>query len=295
MEAYAEIKRLALVAMFSVDELMDVLVLKGGNLLDLVYKVSSRASLDLDFSMAGSFAVEDLPAIKEKVERSLITTFNESDFHVFDVSFTERPLNLPPEGGEFWGGYRVEFKAIELDKYRRIGQADLEGLRRNARVVGPAQQRKFKIDISKFEYCGPKQTSEFDGYTIYVYTPEMMALEKLRAICQQMPEYPVRIRKSARARDFFDIHTLLTNFAIKLSAPENVEVLKSVFLAKKVPLRLIGKVCEFREYHRQDYASLASTVRPGTDLRPFDYYFDYVVENCCKPLESLRIEEPPPL
>ena len=42
------IKRLAIVAMFSDDGLMEKLVLKGGNLLDLVYGISTRASLDVD-------------------------------------------------------------------------------------------------------------------------------------------------------------------------------------------------------------------------------------------------------
>lgn len=45
------IKRAAVVAMFADDDLMDILVAKGGNAMDLVHRVSSRASVDLDFSM----------------------------------------------------------------------------------------------------------------------------------------------------------------------------------------------------------------------------------------------------
>ena len=40
------IKRAAVVAMFADDDLMDILVLKGGNAMDLVHKVSSRSSVD---------------------------------------------------------------------------------------------------------------------------------------------------------------------------------------------------------------------------------------------------------
>ena len=47
---------------------------------------------------------------------------------------------------------------------------------------------------------------ELDDYTIYVYSPTMIAIEKLRAICQQMPEYALQRRPSARARDFYDIY-----------------------------------------------------------------------------------------
>ena len=50
-----EIKRLAIIAMFSDDVLMDTLVLKGGNALDIVYKIASRSSIDLDFSMEQDF------------------------------------------------------------------------------------------------------------------------------------------------------------------------------------------------------------------------------------------------
>ena len=49
------IKQLAIVAMFSDDELMEKLVLKGGNLLDVVYQISARSSVDVDFSMEGEF------------------------------------------------------------------------------------------------------------------------------------------------------------------------------------------------------------------------------------------------
>ena len=43
-EQLEAIKRTAIVAMFADDELMDVLVLKGGNAMDIVHQVNSRAS-----------------------------------------------------------------------------------------------------------------------------------------------------------------------------------------------------------------------------------------------------------
>jgi len=50
-----QIKKLAVIAMFSDDELMEQLVLKGGNALDLVHRLSTRGSLDVDFSMQSDF------------------------------------------------------------------------------------------------------------------------------------------------------------------------------------------------------------------------------------------------
>lgn len=44
-----KIKKLAIISIVSDDELMEKLVLKGGNAIDLIYQVSGRASIDLIF------------------------------------------------------------------------------------------------------------------------------------------------------------------------------------------------------------------------------------------------------
>jgi Nucleotidyl transferase AbiEii toxin, Type IV TA system len=49
------IKSLAVQAMFSDDELLEQLVLKGGNAMALVHQISARASVDLDFSLKQDF------------------------------------------------------------------------------------------------------------------------------------------------------------------------------------------------------------------------------------------------
>jgi hypothetical protein len=275
-----EIKRRVIVAMFSDDELMNMLVLKGGNALDVIYRVISRSSFDFDFSIADEIKKEDIPTVKGKIERVLKTTFREVDYEVFDVTFEQKPPEVSVDMKDFWGGYRIEFKIIEAKKYADL-LADLGALRRNATVTGPQNKRKIGIDISKFEYCSPKQKTELDGLTIYVYTPRMIVCEKLRAICQQMPEYLKIVKSSsgsARARDFFDIYTAIEFFKIDLAIPETLELLKSIFAIKKVPLALLAKISDYRDYHKQDFPSVQSTVTPGTDLRDFDFYFDYVVE-----------------
>ena len=74
----------------------------------------------------------------------------------------------------FWGGYRVEFKIIESEKYEQFS-ANLRDLQVRAVEVNlPLSTKKvFKIDISKYEYCIPKQSYELDDYTIYAYTPDV--------------------------------------------------------------------------------------------------------------------------
>lgn len=284
-----EIKRRIVIAMFSDDELMNMLVLKGGNALDIIHHAISRSSFDFDFSMEDE--VKDISALKDKIERVLKSTFREVGYEVFDVIVEERPMNLTIEMRDFWGGYHVELKIIDEKKYTELS-GDLESLRQYATVVGPENKKRILVDISKFEYCAPKQETELDGLTIYVYTPVMIVCEKFRAICQQMPEYLKIVKSSfgsARARDFFDIYTTIEFFKIDLTTPENIELLKNIFDTKRVPLALLAKIPDYRDYHKQDFPSVKSTVIPGVKLRDFDFYFDYVVKKSQSILKPLRI------
>ena len=277
-----KVKRLVVIAMFSDDELMNMLVLKGGNALDIIHQIESRASVDLDFSIENEFNKEKLSLIKIKIEKILKETFQSEGYEVFDVTLFEKPEKISVEMASFWGGYQIDFKIIENDKYQKLSNK-IDSLRRNAVVVGNKQKRKIRIDISKFEYCAPKQKHEIDGYTVYVYTPEMIAIEKLRAICQQMKEYAEIVKEpsqSARARDFFDIFATIEHFKIDLMTKENIELLKNIFAAKKVPLTLIGKIQDYREFHRSDFTAVKDTVKTDNELRDFDFYFDYVVDKC---------------
>jgi hypothetical protein len=184
------------------------------------------------------------------------------------------------------GGYVVAFKIIKADVYLRLG-GELEAVRRNALVTGPLQKRTFRIELSKHEFCKGKTETDLDDYTVYVYTPEMLAIEKLRALCQQMSEYKGRVHKTARARDFHDIHVLVTQAGVNFSAPENIEMLKAIFAAKDVPLTLIPRIAETKGFHEPDWPAVQDAV--SGELKDFDYYFRFVVKQT-KSLESLWIE-----
>jgi predicted nucleotidyltransferase component of viral defense system len=274
------LKRLVIIAMFSDDDLMDLLVLKGGNALDIVHQAAYRSSIDLDFSIESEFSKEDVGAILKKIDRALKDTFRPEGFEVFDVRLSEKPKEVSAEMARFWGGYQIDFKIIESEKFREH-QNNIDTVRRHAAVVGPRNQKKFQVDISKFEYCRDKEERDLEGFTIYVYTPEMIVFEKLRAICQQMPEYEHYANnpsRSARARDFFDIYTVFEIFRIDMKAKENFELMKNIFDAKRVPLGLIGRIKNYREYHRPDFDAIRDTVKRDYRLESFDYYFDYVVD-----------------
>lgn len=285
---FRNIRKLAIIAAFSDDVLLEKLVLKGGNALDLIHGVSFRGSVDLDFSMEDDFSEEEFAGLGERLEKSLRETFESEGYRAFDVRIEKRPPNLTTDAMSFWGGYQIEFKVIEHEQLKAAGN-DLDKMRRWSTVVAPGDKKKFRIDISKAEWCGAKRSEEIDGYTIYVYTPEMIVIEKIRAICQQMPEYGRIVHstsQSPRARDFFDIYELLKKFPIDLTREESLEMVRSIFEAKRVPLEFIGAVESTREFHRQGFEALRDTVRPDADLRDFDFYFDRVVE-ICNQLESL--------
>ena len=61
-----------------------------------------------------------------------------------------------------------------------------------------------------------------DDLAVYAYSPQMLVAEKLRAICQQMPEYTSYLRKHAtpRGRDFLDIHTVAEYFKVDFGSAE---------------------------------------------------------------------------
>jgi hypothetical protein len=72
----------------------------------------------------------------------------------------------------------------------------------------------------------------------------------------------------------------MEHFGMKAIASPTSPLLRNIFEAKRVPLALIGRIAEYREYHRPDFASVLATVKPNTRLQDFDFYFDYVVDRC---------------
>lgn len=282
------VKRLAVTAMFSDDELLDELVLKGGNAMALIHKLTSRESVDLDFSMRHDFP-EGVEAMTDRIHQALQRTYRPAGFVPFDLRMAEKPANISAEMASFWGGYAVEFKLVTHEQYAKH-ENNLEQLRREALSIG--QGRKFLIDISRFEYVADKEETDLDGYRIYVYSPLMIACEKLRAICQQMAAYAPIVRRSEgrpgsqRARDFFDIHTLVECLSLDLTAPKAIDMTREMFALKHVPLVFLGQIDAEREFHRQGFPSVQATVAVGFELQSFDAYFDYVVHLAARVLAA---------
>src|SRR5258706_4777888 len=97
--------------MFSDEALLDRLVLKGGNALELVHHVVSRGSVDVDLSIADEFT--DLNDTAERIYRALREEFAKAGYVVFDETFQPVPKGLAVDPTPWWGGYFVGFKVIE--------------------------------------------------------------------------------------------------------------------------------------------------------------------------------------
>ncbi len=264
-----QIRLTILTALFTDDTLCRRLVLKGGNALTLVYGVGDRTSLDLDFSIADDF--DDLDDIRTRIERSLVTAFDRQDIEVFEFSMEPKPsVRVKP----WWGGYLAEFKLIP-----RLAPgsptSDLRGKRMRALTVSPgSQNRKYRIEISRFEYVSGSDARRIGDADIVVYSPVLLAAEKLRALVQQHPEYPeipLRMKRS-RSRDLYDIWVLSDHFAIRLE--EHDVVVRAVFAAKHVDVALLSRFRETEALHQGGWADVENSVsRP---IESFRFYYDFV-------------------
>jgi hypothetical protein len=254
-----KIKRLAIIALASDDELSEAIVLKGGNAIDLAYSnqdgAVSRTSFDLDFSLADGDFLGDLQVIKGRIEKTLVQTYAENGYVVLEYKFIIKP-KVKPQVADFWGGYLVEFKVVEQHVFDQPA-ANSSAPRRNFIPLRPNNSSKFQIEFSKFEYIGEgsRRPIKVDGYTVHVYTPEMIVFEKVRAICQQLPQYAQIIPSHtprARARDFYDIHLIMESQGITCSSAESRALLQHIFDAKRVPMAFLQEMVNNKAIHRDD-------------------------------------------
>lgn len=74
----------------------------------------------------------------------------------------------------------------------------------------------------------------------------------------------------------------MERFSIDLTTDQNRDLMRCSFESKRVPLELIPKIKDYRDYHSQAFDGVKDTVYVGTDLKDFDLYFDYVVRECEK-------------
>lgn len=224
----------------------------------------------------------DLDAINGRMRTLLSNCFREQEYMVIDCILKSRPSKRHPDLPEFWKGYRLDFKLVSMKNYE-THKDDLAKLRRLAEIIGPGST--VIIEISSFEYCEAKVSVDIDGCNVYVYSPEMIVAEKLRAICQQMPEYPYigKHTKRPRARDFYDIHLIVEHESGIFWGGENFsDIIEKTFDAKGVPITLLSQIQDesVRIFHEPDFEAIKATVSidAGKILMDFNFYFESVVQ-----------------
>lgn len=276
-----EVVNESVLALYADSGLAEQLFLKGGTALRLFENLTTRLSFDADFSTDRS--IQDPEGFFQAIETALTQRFTHHDLDVIDFEYKRKPKTQRTDRPDWWGGWLCEFKLCSLDHRNR----PLEQRRRNAMIPVDAVSPKIPLEISDHEYCGTGRVTTIQGIPVHGYTRELLVLEKLRAICQQHPDYPYRLKKN-RARDFYDIQQLTQNpdDAFVESCQNQID---KVFEAKEVPLTLLADL--WNESFTSEFATgfelLAGSIRGET--LPFERYLDhtrFLVETLLPDLRS---------
>jgi len=262
-----EVIRECVVALFSNEILKRTLVLKGGTALHLIENLDSRLSVDIDFSIIS--AINNPEEYFSHLAETLKTHFHKLGYEVFDTQYSRRPKERSESKPRFWGGWCFEFKMIDSKEKLE----DLEAKRRNALIPDGAASSKISLEISEYEYCDSTEKVEIDGSIVTSYSTVLLILEKLRAICQQHPNYPHgRLRN--RARDYFDIYQLIRKHRSEKLYDELKHHFPQVFAAKEVPVTLLKDIFQpdFVAFQASHFKSVESTVKEK--MEPFDFYLE---------------------
>ena len=267
-----------IIAIYSSPRLAKLLILKGGSAIRLFDDQNARLSIDADFSIEDVLIDTD-PVFRE-MERYFAARFAPRGFDLIDFRANRKPKKVRQGFPQWWGGWACDFKLVD----RKHRNKTLETRRRNALIPEGSNSPKIQIDLSEHEYCGKRRTRTIHGTRIRAYSREMLVLEKLRAICQQHPEYPYRQLMKNRARDFYDIHGLTVE-ASDVFIPRCQRHLKAVFDAKEVPLWILGTLWgddAFVDEFRRGFNQVKDTVRGRLD--DFDVYLEharFLIQDLC--------------
>ncbi len=229
----------------------------------------SRFSADTDFSVQKAISAHEV--FFEVLESALKTEFFRNGYFVFDFFFQRKPKIKKEGAPNFWSGWAVGFKLV----LSTSANDSIEQKRREAIIPVGATTSVISLDISEYEYCGSVETIKVKNTDVRVYSRTLLLLEKMRAICQQHPDYPLKA-VDQRARDYYDIERLwnvvLTERAAADFIADCAKHIEQVFAAKGVDIGLLAKIFD------EDFVSLQkagwSAVEATTTgkLEAFDYY-----------------------
>ena len=285
-----KIRKLIIIGIFSEDIVLEHFALKGGNALAIGHNINERASMDIDVSMKDDINSLEISreTLKTMLEQNISRVLENENLTIIDFKLEDSPKKSDKK---FWGGYRVTFKVINNEI--QDTNKNIDSLRKKSISLGKNEKKEMKIDISKYEFIEDAIIVECDEDSlINVYSLKMIVIEKLRAICQQMPEYKekMNVKVSPRPRDFYDIYTIIEeNDGLKddLSSSESKKMINEVFKIKDVPVELLERI-KFKDtktFHEKDFGTVIQAIHVSSDLKDFDFYYHYV----CKLVEEINL------
>jgi Nucleotidyl transferase AbiEii toxin, Type IV TA system len=139
------------------------------------------------------------------------------------------------------------------------------------------------LDLSCNEWTKETAIVKLDDVDVLVYSLPLLAAEKLRALCQQMEDYPFANRPKARPRDFFDLHALVTDGGVNFKSPEFHGIVQNVFDAKKVDLILMAQIPNQVDFHFSGWEAVVGSIPPHAS-RDFNFYTRFLEQE----LEKLK-------
>lgn len=231
--------------------------------------------------MEREFSEKDFDRLTRVFGELLNNEFAQIGLVAYDVKFIQKPRSGSiPE----WKGYMLEFKLIEKEKFDQFGE-DIGAIRRNSIKVND-QSTRYTVDISSYEYVDGAVNKDIDGLILRVYTPEMILIEKVRALCQTMDKYKDIVnsaRPKERARDLYDIWMITQHFT-QLNLTD--DLFRNIFGAKRVPLSFLKDFEDLRERNRANWDVVKQTINSDQKLQDYDYYFDFV-QDLINPFKDL--------
>jgi predicted nucleotidyltransferase component of viral defense system len=264
-----EVIEICLTGIYKEDIFNGSLYLKGGQALRIKEELKSRFSADIDFSTPKKIELPDL--FFNNLEEALRNEFSSRGYYLFDFTPERRPKFRTEGTPDFWGGWLITFKFIENQHKTK----PLELRRKMAIIPRGAISQKIEFDISEYEYCGSVEKIKVKSVEVSVYSRVLLLVEKIRAICQQHPDYKLK-GNDARSRDYYDIEKLWSKSLQEKNEDtfinECAKHIENVFKAKEVDLALLEQIFlpDFVEVQRNGWPSVVSSV--SDKMQNFDYY-----------------------
>ncbi|KAA6448376.1 hypothetical protein DX932_30930 [Bacillus cereus] len=286
-------QNLSLCAFLSNDIFADKTVLTGGSVLNLVYNIHKRISVDLDLSLESPILPHEYVRLETELEKNFDEAFSKEKYKVLNARLEIRSLNLH---NKFSSEnlfdpkeilYKYTFQLMDLHEYEEIcthpdsTKEQKEARCKDSIITLPNKKKFFEID---FKWEGPiidKQEYKIKNYTLEAPSPFILLCKKMIGILAHSPnigDTPEKFKR-ARAQDFFDIHSLIDSQMIHLQdliQPNNLSIFQTMLMEKNIKTSSLKDLKKHREFHQNNFADSVRNMSLFP-LESFEYYFDCII------------------